>query len=913
MRTLVVSERLSRGQDDGIKNIAMAFIRELREQGHEVLGLSEWEAQEQEGIRAFRSNRFYLDASLAKAVRGFRPDWIVYVPWTSATARSLFRLRVLRAYTDRASTFLVATQPMPLRGISRRLATRLRPDLIFVQCEETRKILRSVGIETAFLPSGHDAARFSPSSSQERTSLKAELGCSPDAPLVVHVGHLKRERIDPDLMETLLRSVNGLQILVVGSPHTPQDDELAARLQGLGVHLIREYLPDISKVYRAADAYLFPVQNRLACVGVPLSVIEAMACDLPVVSSSFGGLTALFGGHPGVHFASDGAEMADLLARAVRQDAPGTRSEVEDFTWDRIIREAAERMKAATTPPLERARLALSLLEADPAPAPGDVELPEPETLRKYLKNNKIPLLALSRERAQAAGLGPALSGADELREHARNDYHACRHALEGRDIPTVFRKSAGPFPYESDNMDLLVDPARLSEAKATIEKLGYIEMKQYREDFKAIHKLFDGPHLRNIVHFHEEVSWGVEPFLGREALWRRCRPSPDEPDIHVLSREDAFLTVTAHAVYENDRIKLGDLWKIRHLLDAPNFDWDYCRSTARGLGWEPGYDLILLLFHECERRLWGTPRISDDRRVEAEQRLHGLPGLLARGLVRRVSQFPLELSRTGTKALFYRKILTNPTVSTWARLGRFWGATRDNVQALLGINHQRPFLISFSGIDGSGKSTLVNALSTALTHAEIRHRVAWVRGGNSALLQSANRVFRRLLGGRMQHVVARRSPEGGQEQVIVSSLFRWLWPWIVATEQTFLFLLRVRLPMAFRRVIILDRSLYDTLVDLQIRCDDPSIASRLPIAVLAWLAPKPAVAWFLQVDPEVAHRRKKDDFSPETLSRRASCYADVAKQQGLRTVRTDDDVRTTVREVIDTTLKRYADSYPRR
>ena len=72
MRSLVVSERLSRGRDDGIKNIALAFLREMRRRGDEVLGLSEWEALDDLGVEKFQANRFYLSPGLAAQVRGHR-------------------------------------------------------------------------------------------------------------------------------------------------------------------------------------------------------------------------------------------------------------------------------------------------------------------------------------------------------------------------------------------------------------------------------------------------------------------------------------------------------------------------------------------------------------------------------------------------------------------------------------------------------------------------------------------------------------------------------------------------------------------------------------------------------------------------------------------------------------------------
>ncbi|MEE9127532.1 MAG: hypothetical protein V3U11_10360, partial [Planctomycetota bacterium] len=84
MKSLVVSERLGHGRDDGIKNIALAFLREMRQRGDDVMGLSERESLDDLGVERFEANRFYLSASLAARVQRFAPDRIIYVPWTSA-------------------------------------------------------------------------------------------------------------------------------------------------------------------------------------------------------------------------------------------------------------------------------------------------------------------------------------------------------------------------------------------------------------------------------------------------------------------------------------------------------------------------------------------------------------------------------------------------------------------------------------------------------------------------------------------------------------------------------------------------------------------------------------------------------------------------------------------------------------
>ena len=67
-------------------------------------------------------------------------------------------------------------------------------------------------------------------------------------------------------------------------------------LEAAGVRVLRENLPAIHELYQLADVYLFPVQRADAAMEIPLSVLEAMAVNLPIITTPFGRLTELFEG-----------------------------------------------------------------------------------------------------------------------------------------------------------------------------------------------------------------------------------------------------------------------------------------------------------------------------------------------------------------------------------------------------------------------------------------------------------------------------------------------------------------------------------------------------------------------------------------------------------------------------------------
>jgi phosphatidylinositol alpha-1,6-mannosyltransferase len=123
------------------------------------------------------------------------------------------------------------------------------------------------------LPNGIDTARFRPASAEERKQARLELELASDRRLVVFVGRFVQKKG----LDCLLQIPDGtFDVLMCGSGEFP------AAPRPAGVHVVRnlphESMPD---VYRAGDVLVLPSCGE----GFPLSVMEAMACGLPVVAA----------------------------------------------------------------------------------------------------------------------------------------------------------------------------------------------------------------------------------------------------------------------------------------------------------------------------------------------------------------------------------------------------------------------------------------------------------------------------------------------------------------------------------------------------------------------------------------------------------------------------------------------------
>ena len=127
---------------------------------------------------------------------------------------------------------------------------------------------------------------FHPVAKQRKLELMNEHGIDVDRFTILHVGHINRKR-NIQILKELQRDSS--QVIVVGSTSTDQDKDLADELRIAGVKVITSCVENIEEIYQLSDCYIFPVTSNTASIEVPLSVLETMACNLPVVTTRYGG------------------------------------------------------------------------------------------------------------------------------------------------------------------------------------------------------------------------------------------------------------------------------------------------------------------------------------------------------------------------------------------------------------------------------------------------------------------------------------------------------------------------------------------------------------------------------------------------------------------------------------------------
>ena len=88
-------------------------------------------------------------------------------------------------------------------------------------------------------------------------------------------------------------------MVIISSSSTPLDapknEKIKNKLIDSGIVIIDEYLPNIEEIYQLSDLYVFPIEYYLGSISLPLSILEARACGIPVLTTDFGSIRKFLG------------------------------------------------------------------------------------------------------------------------------------------------------------------------------------------------------------------------------------------------------------------------------------------------------------------------------------------------------------------------------------------------------------------------------------------------------------------------------------------------------------------------------------------------------------------------------------------------------------------------------------------
>lgn len=528
-----------------------------------------------------------------------------------------------------------------------------------------------------------------------------------------------------------------------------------------------------------------------------------------------------------------------------------------------------------------------------------------PAQVTHWCQRNRYPLMAIATHAppwlAEDATFQRELEAENTWYETQRREYVLVREAWLQRGITCLMIKSAGnypSFPHTSDNIDVLVRPEQAPMARDILRQLGYVEVRNVEEPHKFLFRKFHAGSCVSAVHVHEQVIWLVG-FMDEEALWARLRPADDDPLVNVPSPEDAILINLAHACYENKELRLNDVARVRHALRSTGgqLDWAYMERVAAERGWLDGLAFMLLVHAWLETALYGSTLIPREQQQRLETLLRPIRFAWRRLEVVRaglVTDLPFDPSYWFCKWLYYRKILSDPQRPSRKRLVDVGTTLLCGIKLKSGIRPQPGAVVCLSGPDGSGKTAHAEALVEALRLCEIRADYLWSRGGSSGALEAVSHLRRQTMGitSRAKQMASgealEESPLVRRRRQLAHPFARFAWSWLVAVDQVVTYILRAHVPALLGRVVVSDRYVYDTAVEMDASLPANARWSRMAIRAMLTLVPQPQFGYVLDVSSATRKSRKADEVWLDDLESERRRYQAIAHQFGLQVLSTE-------------------------
>jgi hypothetical protein len=432
------------------------------------------------------------------------------------------------------------------------------------------------------------------------------------------------------------------------------------------------------------------------------------------------------------------------------------------------------------------------------------------------LRRNRVPVAVLRRASELAAD-----SRFGGFRDYWRGDrsryrrhcdaYGEIARVWSAVGIEGVLIKSPGYFPYTSSNVDVLVSRESATAACSLLNELGYLELTAAREPYKRLFRRAREPHLGFPVHVHTAVAWITRFMTDVEVIGARRR-SDSKPGVVYPSAEDVFLITTAHWLYEDKELTSRDLFHAA-LAVTSGIDWEKVRRRAAEAGWRDGLEFALALYAAAAKQ-----HGADELEAALPRPRGASVGL--RHAARRAARTPappISLSKVLCKTLQGAKTLRDQRLSRSDKARELLAVASATVLCKLPSGRNGPpLVVSISGCDGAGKTTLSRALQEFLqTTIGVSASYHWLRPGSSKALEAIRPALASLLGSASEQ--GRALPKGKRKELLRSRhRLQRGWSYVVLAD----FLVRLNAERARCRLTggihIFDRDAIDAAVDLE-------------------------------------------------------------------------------------------------
>lgn len=184
---------------------------------------------------------------------------------------------------------------------------------------------------------------------------------------------------------------------------------------------------------------------------------------------------------------------------------------------------------------------------------------------------------------------------------------------------------------------------------------------------------------------------------------------------------------------------------------------------------------------------------------------------------------------------------------------------------------------ISLSGVDGSGKSLMIDLLQENLEINGYKVKIIWARGGYTPIVVFLKAFLRKMAFGRL--------PASGQSKTRTDLLnVGWvqkIWLFFSILELLFIYCVRGRLYSTFGWIVVFDRYLFDTEIDFKIMFPGVEFQKWITWRLLCYCLPKSHLSVLLKIPFDLSKARCAQKFDPfpeddQTRLYRCTLYSQI-------------------------------------